>query len=96
MTTRAEVPTDVPLTGGRPGPSPWARIRRLWGQSLRFRLLTLGLMPLLIAFPIIVGVLVVVAVAAWWFHETLALALVGYALSGPILAMGGRKGALAA
>lgn len=60
MTTRAEVPTDVPLTGGRPGPSPWARIRRLWGQSLRFRLLTLGLMPLLIAFPIIVGVLVVV------------------------------------
>lgn len=60
MTTRAEVPTDVPLTGERPAPSPWARIRRLWRQSLRFRLLTLGLMPLLIAFPIIVGVLVVV------------------------------------
>lgn len=60
MTTRAEVLTDVPLTGERPAPSPWARIRRLWRQSLRFRLLTLGLMPLLIAFPIIVGVLVVV------------------------------------
>lgn len=60
MTTRAEVPTDVPLTGVQPAPSPWARIRRLWRQSLRFRLLTLGLMPLLIAFPIIVGVLVVV------------------------------------
>ncbi|MFO0963106.1 MAG: CDP-alcohol phosphatidyltransferase family protein [Phycisphaerales bacterium] len=46
--------------------------------------------------PQVAVMLVVVAVAAWWFHETLALALVGYALSGPILAMGGRKGALAA
>lgn len=31
---------------------------RLWGRSLRLRMLALGLMPLLLAFPIIVGVLV--------------------------------------
>ena len=29
----------------------------------------------------------VVAVAVWWFHEALALALTGYALSGPVGAL---------
>lgn len=40
--------------------SYWRRGWQLWFESMRFRLLILGLMPLLIAFPIIVGVLVVV------------------------------------
>jgi len=31
--------------------------------------------------------LMVVAVAVWWFHEALALALTGYALSGPVGAL---------
>lgn len=40
--------------------SLWVRLGQAWRRSLRFRLLILGLMPLLIAFPIIVGVLVIV------------------------------------
>ena len=35
----------------------WARWRRLWDGSLRFRWLALGLMPLLLAFPIVIAVL---------------------------------------
>lgn len=34
-------------------PGPLGRLRRAWTQSLRFRLLWLGLMPLLLAFPIV-------------------------------------------
>jgi hypothetical protein len=36
------------------------RLRQNWNRSLRFRLLALGLMPLLIAFPVVIAVLVVV------------------------------------
>jgi PAS domain S-box-containing protein len=35
-------------------------LRGAWGHSLRFRLLTLGLMPLLIVFPVVIAVLVIV------------------------------------
>jgi len=37
-----------------------ARARQAWRGSLRFRLLVLGLVPLLVAFPFVVGVLVMV------------------------------------
>ncbi len=36
------------------------RLRQNWDHSLRFRLLALGLMPLLIAFPVVIAVLVIV------------------------------------
>ncbi|MBK5914212.1 diguanylate cyclase domain-containing protein [Rhodocyclus purpureus] len=36
------------------------RLRRAWKVSLRFRLIVLGLMPVLLAFPLVIGVLVVV------------------------------------
>ena len=36
------------------------RLRQNWNRSLRFRLLALGLMPLLIAFPVVIAVLVIV------------------------------------
>ena len=36
------------------------RLRRAWNVSLRFRLIVLGLMPVLLAFPLVIGVLVVV------------------------------------
>ena len=37
--------------------------------------------------PTVAFALMVVAVAVWWFHEALALALTGYALSGPVGAL---------
>jgi PAS domain S-box-containing protein len=37
--------------------SAWSRWHRLWDGSLRFRWLALGLMPLLLAFPIVIAVL---------------------------------------
>lgn len=37
--------------------------------------------------PAVALALMVVAVAVWWFHEALALALTGYALSGPVGAL---------
>ncbi len=40
-------------------PAPWssAYAQRSWSHSLRFRLLTLGLTPLLLAFPVVIAVL---------------------------------------
>ncbi|MBK1680283.1 ATP-binding protein [Rhodocyclus tenuis] len=37
-----------------------ARLRQAWNSSLRFRLLSVGLAPLLIAFPVVIAVLVLV------------------------------------
>ncbi|MDS4019741.1 MAG: ATP-binding protein [Candidatus Competibacter sp.] len=37
-----------------------ARLLKIWGGSLRFRLLALGVMPLLLAFPIIIAVLLLI------------------------------------
>lgn len=58
-------PSATPPSGsvrppGAPGTTPWQRWRSAWDHSLRFRLLTLGLLPLVMAFPIIIGVLVLV------------------------------------
>ncbi|WP_157826854.1 ATP-binding protein [Macromonas nakdongensis] len=44
----------------RPGAVWLARWRHSWTHSLRFRLLALGLMPLLVAFPVVIAVLVLV------------------------------------
>ena len=41
--------------------------------------------------PAVAFALMVVAVAVWWFHEALAVALTGYALSGPVGALLGRR-----
>ena len=38
----------------------WVRWRREWTHSLRFRFLALGLMPLLVAFPVVIAALVLV------------------------------------
>ena len=43
-----------------PAQSWLARWRRSWEESLRFRLLALGLMPLLLAFPIVIAILLLV------------------------------------
>jgi hypothetical protein len=37
------------------------------------------------------AMLVVVAIGVWWFHEALAIAMTGYALSGPIGSMFQRR-----
>ncbi|PHM21587.1 MAG: hypothetical protein CK604_04185 [Curvibacter sp. PD_MW3] len=50
-------PDDVPAEHAVPLLTRW---RRAWDGSLRFRLLALGLMPLLVAFPIVIAVLMVV------------------------------------
>ncbi len=42
--------------------------------------------------PAVAAMLMVVAVAVWWFHEALALAMTGYALSGPIAHVLARRG----
>jgi CDP-diacylglycerol--serine O-phosphatidyltransferase len=34
--------------------------------------------------PTVAAAMMVVAIAVWWFHESLAIAMTGYALSGPI------------
>ena len=36
------------------------------------------------AAPLVAITLMVLATSVWWFHEALALALTGYALSGPV------------
>jgi hypothetical protein len=41
--------------------------------------------------PAVAFALMVVAIAVWWFHESLAVALTGYALSGPVGALLGRR-----
>ena len=41
-------------------PTGWGRWRQSWRQSLRFRLLMLGLMPVLVAFPVMIALVVVV------------------------------------
>jgi CDP-diacylglycerol--serine O-phosphatidyltransferase len=37
--------------------------------------------------PTVAAAMMVVAIAVWWFHESLAIAMTGYALSGPISAL---------
>ncbi len=49
----------VPVAGAVVGPW-WARWHREWAHSLRFRFLALGLMPLLVAFPVVIAALVLV------------------------------------
>ncbi|MCZ8294497.1 MAG: ATP-binding protein [Hylemonella sp.] len=61
MTPAQHLPTLTPAAGKvKPTKSRRARWRQTWDQSLGFRLLTLGLMPLLLAFPVVIAILVVV------------------------------------
>ena len=57
-------PAPAPAAVASPFPPPpqrgWARWRHQWERSLRHRLLALGLMPLLVAFPAFIAVLWVV------------------------------------
>lgn len=61
MTLAQHLPTLTPADGKvSPRNSRPARWRQAWEQSLGFRLLALGLMPLLLAFPVVITILVVV------------------------------------
>lgn len=61
MTPAQHLPTLTPAAGKVTPTNSWpARWRQAWEQSLGFRLLTLGLMPLLLAFPVVITILVVV------------------------------------
>lgn len=61
MTQAQHLPTLTPAAGKVSPPNSLpARWRQAWEQSLGFRLLALGLMPLLLAFPVVITILVVV------------------------------------
>lgn len=58
MTGHAIPPPGEQADSGQGG--VFARLRLAWNGSLRFRLLSIGLAPLLIAFPVVIAVLVLV------------------------------------
>lgn len=61
-----DIPKEVILSSDRSGPerkSPWLRLpklRQAWRDSLHYRLVALGLMPMLIAFPLVIAILVLI------------------------------------